>query len=157
MDLTVSVGELLLFLLAILGMGALIYLIMLIRNANKVVSRLDKTLASHEEELDRTLVELPKITENITDITNDVNQITGDLSEILELTEDEIVELVKNVHVLSERLDKTSENVFSAIDTVSDSVSESALSIESSVKSLSDYIIFAIDVIDIIKKNLGKR
>lgn len=157
MGLTVTVGELLIFLLAILGMGVLVYLIMFIRNANRVVSKVGETLDTQEENINKIVGELPKITKNLSEITDDVNEITGDLSEILNLTEDEIVELIHNVHTLSERLDKTSGNVFDTIDTVSESVSESALSIESSVKSLSDYIIFAIDVIDIIKKNFSKK
>ena len=141
MGATITVQELLLFLLAVLTMGLLVYLIILIRNANKVVSKLGKTLITQEENLNKTLEDLPKISENLNGITEDVNEITGDLHQILELTEDEIIELVHNANSFSNRLDTTSGNVFDTIDSVSDSVSESALSIESSVKSLSDYII----------------
>lgn len=157
MGATITVKELLLFILAVLGMGVLAYLILLIRNTNKLVSNLGRTLIAQEENLNRSLETLPKISENVNGITDDIKEITTDLNEILDLTEEEIVELVHNANSFSNRLDNTSENVFDTIDTVSESVSESAMSIETSVKSMSDYIIFIMDVIDIIKKNLNKR
>lgn len=156
MDMTITVRELLLFLLALLAMGVLAYLIMLLKNANKILSQLGKTFDSHEDDIDRTLTELPNITSNLSKVSDDVNKITGDVSNVLELTQGDIVELVQNISSISGKLENTSDNVFTTIDTVSETVSNSALNIESSISSLSDYILFALDVIDIIKRNFRK-
>ncbi len=156
MDMTITVRELLLFLLALLAMGVLAYLIILLKNANKILSQLGKTFDSHEDDIDRTLTELPNITSNLSKVSDDVNKITGDVSNVLELTQGDIVELVQNISSISGKLENTSDNVFTTIDTVSETVSNSALNIESSISSLSDYILFALDVIDIIKRNFRK-
>lgn len=156
MDMTITVRELLLFLLALLAMGVLAYLIILLKNANKILSQLGKTFDSHEDDIDRTLTELPNITSNLSKVSDDVNKISGDVSNVLELTQGDIVELVQNISSISGKLENTSDNVFTTIDTVSETVSNSALNIESSISSLSDYILFALDVIDIIKRNFRK-
>ncbi|NMB08260.1 MAG: DUF948 domain-containing protein [Tissierellia bacterium] len=144
MDATITVKELLNFILYILGIGVLAYLIAIIRNANKIIFKARKIIEDNEEEIDTTLKQLP-------DITTNVNDISEDLRELIEEVSPEITGLTTNVNSITERLDTSSEIVLDAVDTVSESVAETALHLGYNVRNAADYIELIMDIIEIIK------
>lgn len=144
MDATITVKELLTFILYILGIGLLGYLVVLIKNANKIISKARKILEENEEEIQTTLEQLP-------DISTNVNCISEDLRELIEDISPEVTDIVTNANSITEKLDDTSDNVLGAIDVVTESVTDAALAIESNVRNAADYIQLVMDIIEIVK------
>ena len=144
MNATITVKELLTFILYILGIGLLGYLIALVKNTNKIVSKAKNIIEENEEEINTTLKQLP-------DISTNANHISKDLKELLEDISPEVTGLAANANSITENLDATSEKVFNTVDIVSESISETALTIEHNVQNAADYIQLIMEIIDIVK------
>lgn len=144
MNATITVKELLTFILYILGIGVLGYLIALVKNTNKIVSKAKNIIEENEEEIHTTLKQLP-------DISTNANHISKDLKELLEDISPEVTGLAANANSITENLDTTSEKVFNTVDIVSESISETALTIEHNVQNAADYIQLIMEIIDIVK------
>lgn len=144
MDATITVKELLTFIIYILGIGLLGYLIALIKNTNKIVSKVRNIIEENQEEINTTLEQMP-------DISTNVNYISQDLKDLVEDISPEITGLTTNANSITEKLDTTSEKVFEAVDIVSESVAETALAIEHNVRNAADYIQLIMEIIEIIK------
>ena len=149
MTATITIQELLTFIIYLLGIGLLVYLIMLIKNANKLVLKARRIVEENEREIDTTLKQLPEISVNINDITEDVKKLIQTVSP-------EVRDLITNTSSITDKLDTTSEKVFDAVDLVSDSLSKTAITIQDNVRNITDYIKLIIEIIEIIKNALKK-
>lgn len=150
MTATLTVQDLFKLILYLLGVGALIYFIVLIKNLNNVISAIRNLLIKNEKEIDITIKQLPHISENI-------NAISKGTKELVETASPEAVKLINNASSLSEKLDKTGTKVCDAVEEVSQSISSTASTIESNIKNASDYIELIMDIIDIIRNTLKKK
>lgn len=150
MTATLTIQDLFKLILYLLGIGALVYLIVLIRHLNSVIIGIKNILNHNEKEIDITLKQLPHIAQNI-------NSITGDTKDLFKSASPETAKLISNVSSLSKKLDNTSSKVFDAIDEVSESISSTATTIEHNIKNASDYIELIMDIIDIIKSALKRN
>lgn len=150
MTATITIQELFTFILYLLGIGLLGYLITLIRNANKLVSKARKMVEENEKEIDTSLKQLPEIIIN-------VNSITEDTKELIEKVSPDVTDLIANANSITEKADSTGEKVFDAIDVVTDSVTEAAFAIEGNMRNIADYVQLLFEIIDIIRNSLKKR
>ncbi|NLX62584.1 MAG: hypothetical protein GXZ06_08835 [Tissierellia bacterium] len=146
MTATLTIQDLFKLILFLLGIGALIYLIVLMKNLNNVISSIKNLLTQNEKEIDFTIKQLPYISENI-------NAISKEAKELVEAVSPETVKLVNNASSLSEKLDKTSSKVCDTVEEVSKSISSTA----TSIKNVSDYIELILDIIEIVRNALIKK
>lgn len=150
MTATLTIQDLFKLILYLLGIGVLVYLIVLIRHLNNVIIGIKNILNRNEKEIDITLKQIPNIAENI-------NSITGDTKNLVKSVSPEAEKLINNVSSISKKLDNTSSKVLDAIDEVTDSISSTATTIEHNIKNANDYIELVVDIIDIVKSALKKK
>lgn len=150
MTATLTIRNLFKLILYILGIGVLVYLIILIKNLNNTISNIKNLLYQNEKEIDATIKQLPYISQNINDISEDTKKLVKSVSP-------DAIELVNNANSLSQKLDNTSGKVCDAIEEISESISSTASTIESNVKNASDYVELIVDIINIIRSTLRKK
>ncbi|NMA48571.1 MAG: hypothetical protein GX947_02180, partial [Tissierellia bacterium] len=71
MDITLTLQDLLKLVLFLLGIGVLGYLLLLLRNINKIIGKAEEVVEANMEELDTTIKQLPSITQNVNMITSE--------------------------------------------------------------------------------------
>jgi uncharacterized protein YoxC len=74
MNATITVGELLVVLLSLLGVGVLAYLIVLLIKVNESLKSIQQIVNKNEKHLDETLERIPRVLENVEGITGNVNK-----------------------------------------------------------------------------------
>ncbi len=150
MTATITIQELFTFILYLLGIGLLVYLILLIKNVNKLITKARQIVEENTKEIDTSLKQLP-------DISTNINYITKDVKDLVEKTSPNLQDLMVNASSITNKLDTSSDKRFDAIDSVSDSVGHTAVTIKDNINNVTDYIVLIMDVIDIIKNALKNR
>ncbi len=74
MNATITVGELLVVLMSILGVGVLAYLVILLMKVNETLKDIQGIVSRNEKYLDETLERIPRVLENVEGITDNVNK-----------------------------------------------------------------------------------
>lgn len=164
MDATITIQELLVMILYLLGIGLLGFLVALIKNINSTVSKAKKIVERNEEEIDESLKQLPGIFENVNSITENVDAITENTASITEETKDlikiaspEIEGIVSNANSMSEKAEHTTEKLANSIDLVTESALDTAFVIEDNLKNLSGYGQLILEIIEIIKNVIKNK
>ncbi len=156
MGATLTVQDLFKLILFLLGIGALIYLILILNNLNKILKTARETIESNKNEIDITIKQLPGISQN-------VNAITKETKIAIENIEPELSELLHNVNSISSKaeeivgiIDDTTQKVGDTVFIVSDSISQTADSFRFNVKNINDYMEIIKEVFEFIKKAIQK-
>lgn len=156
MDATLTVQGMFQLILYLVGIGIGIFLIMVLRNANKILGQISNVVETNREEIDITVKQLPEITANVNSITKEVNTLLNDLSP-------EINELLENVNNVSDRvdniagiIDQTTSKVGDTVDLVSDSIAETAITFQYNAQDITDYFQIGKEVIKNVKSILNK-
>lgn len=156
MGATLTVQDLFKLILFLLGIGALIYLILILNNLNKILKTARETIESNKNEIDITIKQLPGISQN-------VNAITKETKIAIENIEPELSELLHNVNSISSKaeeivgiIDDTTQKVGDTVFIVSDSISQTADSFRFNVKNINDYMEIIKEVFEFIKKAIKK-
>ncbi|RQD69690.1 MAG: methyl-accepting chemotaxis protein [Tindallia sp. MSAO_Bac2] len=111
MGATITVGELLVALLALLGVGALLYLLMALVKINDALKNIQAVVYKNEKHIDESLERIPRVLENVEGITSHVNQsmehVQTTVENVTEMTDyvtdvvhginEEVVEPVKDL------------------------------------------------------------
>lgn len=150
MTATLTIQDFFRLILYLLGIGALVYIIVLIKNLNNAITGIKNILNRNEKEIDTTIKQLPYIAQNINSISEEAKNFVKSVSP-------EAEKLVSNASSLSEKLDNTSSKVFNAINEVSESICSTATTIEHNIKNANDYIELIMDIIGIIKSALNRK
>ncbi|MBU5437471.1 hypothetical protein KQI42_05595 [Tissierella sp. MSJ-40] len=157
MTATLTLQDLFKFILYMLGIGVGTYLVLILKNVNKILNQARTITEANEKSIDTTIKQLPEISENINGITKEaqvvLNQLTPEINGLVKNANS----ISGNISSITENIDSTTNKVSGTIDTVSESISETALAFEYNVKNVSDYIQMFIEIIDIIKHSLKKK
>lgn len=111
MNATITVGELLVVLMSILGVGVLAYLVMLLVKVNDTLKNIQGIVSRNEKHLDETLERIPRVLENVEGITDNVNKsmvhvqstienvsdVSDYVTDMVEGINEEVVEPLKEV------------------------------------------------------------
>ncbi|MFS8542104.1 MAG: hypothetical protein LOD89_08440, partial [Tissierellales bacterium] len=108
MTTTLTLQDLFNFILYLLGVGVLIYLIVLIKNINSVASDIRHLLTSNRKEIDTLIKELSETVQN-------ANTISNQSKEIITSVSSDAKKIVRNISSISEKLDSTSEKVYHVV------------------------------------------
>ena len=157
MTATLTLQDLFRFILYMLGIGVGTYLVLILKNVNKILNQARTITEANEKSIDTTIKQLPEISENINGITKEakvvLNQLTPEINGLVKNANS----ISGNISSITENIDSTTNKVSGTIDTVSESISETALAFEYNVKNVSDYIQMFVEIIDIIKYTLKKK
>lgn len=157
MNTALTVQDLFKLVLFLLGIGAVAYLIVVLRNLNRLVVQIYNLANASEENILSTIQQLPEIGENINSITKNANNTIMELTpEINSLTKN-ISSITGKVESLTDSLDETTDKVTDTLDIVTDSISEAAYSFKHNVKNVDNYIKILIEIVEGIKSFIKKK
>ena len=111
MGATITVGELLIALLALLGVGALVYLLLALIKINDALKNIQSVVYKNEKYIDESMERIPRVLENVEGITSHVNQsmehVQSTVENVTEMTDyvtdvvhginEEVVEPIKDL------------------------------------------------------------
>lgn len=151
-----TIQDLFALILFLLGIGALIYLILVLKNINRLLCQAKLLTESNMKELDTTIKQLPEISENINAITKEtrttLNKLTPEIDELLH----NINSISGKVESATEAIDNTTHKIVDTVDVLADSISETAIAIKYNVKDINTYIQIFKEILEFIKKALKK-
>ena len=157
MEISLTINDLLKILLYAVGIGALGYLIIVLKNVAQILKKISGIVDENEDSINATIKEVPEISVNVNSITR-----SADMA-IKEMTPD-INGIVKNANGITTKIgsltDTVEQTALKALDTADitvDAIADAAYSIKFNVKNINDYIQIIGDVIERIKDIIGKR
>jgi methyl-accepting chemotaxis protein len=157
MDVSLTINDLFKIALYVVGIGALGYLIVVLKNVSKLVAEITGIVKENEESINETIKEVPGISENINSITKNAN------IAIKEMTPD-INGIVKNANNITNKIgsltDTAEQTAMKALDTADitvDAIADAAYSLKFNVKNINDYIKIIGDVIERVKEIIKNR
>jgi len=114
MNATITVGELLIVLMSIMGVGVLAYLLMLLIRMNDTLKSIQQIVSKNEKHLDESLERIPRVLEHVEGITKHVDQsmvhvqsaienvsdVTDYVTDMVEGINEEVVEPLKETFKL---------------------------------------------------------
>ena len=134
--------------LTIVGIVALIFLIMTLSNANKLVKSFQGILEKNEDNLDDVINKLPSVVDQANTLVNNINTIVQD----------------PNLRMAIAKANDTMTNVSSISDDIRDTVNyvgvtavDSIDTVNAGISSVSDYSSLIMDVIDIVKNVISGK
>ena len=156
MDVTLTLADLLKLVLFLLGIGVLGYLLLILRNVNKVLGQAEAVLEANMDEIDTTIKQLPEITIN-------VNKITGEAEKMIAEMSPDLTSVVKNVNGITTKvddmagiIDNTGHKVGDTVDVLTETIAESALAFQFNAKSVTSYIEIIKEIIEIVRDAIKK-
>lgn len=157
MDVSLTINDLFKIALYITGIGALGYLIVVLKNIGKLISEMTKIVKDNEENINATIKEVPEISENINSITKSADSAIKEMAP-------EINGIVKNANNITSKVgsvtDSVEETATKALETADiavDAIADAAYSLKFNVKNINDYIHIIGDVVERIKVIINKR
>lgn len=163
MDITLTLQDLLKLVLFLLGIGVLGYLLLLLRNINKIIGKAEEVIEANMDEIDTTIKQLPGITQNVNMITSEANKLVTNITPDVE-------GVVKNVNGITNKVDRlagvadgvadvidsTGQKVGSTVDVLTDTIAETALAFQFNAKNVTSYIELIKEIVEIVRDSLKK-
>lgn len=146
--LTINVDLLGNIILTILGIVALVFLVLLLKNLNSLVTKVQGVLDKNSDNLDQVIDKLPNIADQANTLVANVNTIVAD----------------PNLKMAIAKANDTMTNVKSITDDLRDTVNyvgvtavDSVDTLGAGVASITDYSTLIMDVIDIARNVISGR
>lgn len=153
----ITIQDMFKFILFLLGIGAMSYLIIILRNIAILFKKINGIVEENDEHLDTTIKQLPEISQNI----NSITKTTDEAMKTIVPEVDELISHINNisgkVESITDSIDGTAYKLTETVDSVSDSISDSAFAFRQNVNSVSDYIQIVTEIIEVIKNLIQKR
>lgn len=157
MDASLTLRDFFKLIIFLLSMGALTYLIIVLKNFAGILSKVNKIAEENMEFIDGTIKELPEISSNINEITKTTNQAMKSMLPEVDGILHSVNSISGKVESITDSIDSTTYKVAETVDNVSDSISGTAFAFQNNISSISDYISIAVELIDTIKGYIKKR
>lgn len=156
MDVSLTINDLFKILLYIAGIGALGYLIVVLKNLAKFTKEIIGIVEENEENIRDTIKEVPKITENVSSISKNADialkEMTPEISNVLS----NVNNISNKLGSITDSVEETANKALETADIVNDSVADTAYALKYNVRNINDYINIIIETIEVIK-NMIKR
>lgn len=150
MNMTLTLEELLIFIVYLLGIGLGVFLIIAIKNIVGILKKLNGILDENQESINSILHETPLIMEN-------VNKITADVEDSIKTLKPSVTNIVKNVDTISDDVTETIDKVTYTIDVVGESIEDTVDSLNNHKSTIVNYLNMFLDISKILKSVLSKR
>ncbi len=139
----ISVQNLGLFILFCIVVVVGIYLIITLRNLNKVLTETRKIIDNNNDNINKTV-------DNLTYASADIKDIAEAIGENKHVFYKEVPETIDNIHTISASLKNISENADQSLEVVSISLIETANTVKESTQDLTTYIKIISEVLNLI-------
>lgn len=157
MEANLTINDLFTIILFIVGIGAGVFLILVLSKVNKILGQAKDMIESNINEIDTTIKQLPDISYNVNEITRETKQTISELTP-------EISGLIRNVHSISAQASSitntvkgTTEKVSHTVDDVTNSIADTAFAFQYGSKTLTDYINIIMEVFEAIKNMISNK
>lgn len=157
MTATLTIQDLFKLILFLLGIGALTYLILVLKNINKLMSQINIVAEANEKNINDTLEQLPSISKNLTSITKSTDSAIKDLTPEINGLVQNINGISGKVNSITDSIDSTTHKVSETLDSVTDSISETAYAFQYNIKNIDSYIKLIVEIIETIKNAIKKK
>ena len=164
MDTMINLHDLLRFLLYLAGIGALVFLMITLKNVAGILKVVKTKLETHEAVIDDTMQKLPTITDNVTIISSNASRLTTDATEMVEVVKPEVEKIAVTVgdvtgtvDSVARTVDQTSLKLKNTADVVSDSISDTAKTISFNANNVVDYFDIMREVLEGLRDVLRTR
>lgn len=144
MDLTITLSQMMWFILFLLAIGIGVVLIMAIINIVGILKKVNKIVDDNEKSINTILKEAPIIMDN-------VNKITEDVQQTVDVLTPSITHIVQNVDTISTDVTETVEKVTYTVDIVGESIEETADMLKESKKSIANYLNMIMEIAAVLK------
>ena len=144
MDVTITLEQLMLFILFLVAIGLGVVLIMAIMNVVGILKKVNKIVDDNEKSINTMLKEAPIIMDN-------VNKLTEDVQETVDTLTPSITHIVQNVDTISTDVTQTVEKVTYTVDIVGESIEETADMLKDSKKSIANYLNMIMEIAAVLK------
>lgn len=156
MDANLTILDLFRLILFLLGIGALTFLILALKNITGILGQINKIINDNSREIDRTIKQLPEISENVNAITHDTKQTVKELTPEINGLLHNINSISGKVEGITNFIDDTTHKVGDTVGLVSDTISDTATSFRFNVNNIADYIVIIKEIFESIKKYINK-
>ncbi len=157
MDVALTITDLFKLILFLLGIGALTFLILVFKNINQLLSKINALYAANEKNLNRTISQLPEISENVNSITKSTEKVVNDLTPEVSKLVQNVSDISSKVGSITQSVESTTHSVTETLDIVSDSVSETAYAFKHNVKSIDNYIKIFVEIVEALRNYLKRK
>lgn len=151
MSASLTIKDLFSLILFLLGIGIGVYLVLILSKFNKIISKASDIIEDNMSELDSTIKTLPEISYNVSEISRETNHaikmLTPELEKVLRNTS----HISETVSGITDSVGDSTKKLEKTVDGVTDSVLGVASNFESSSKSLSSYVNYGIEMMDIMR------
>ena len=149
MNTSITLEQLMVFILFLLAIGLGIFLILAIKNIVDILKKVNGIVDDNEKSINTILKEAPIILDN-------VNKITADVQETVEHVTPSITNIVQNVDNISTDVTTTVDNVTHTVDVVGESVEETVEMLKDSTNTIANYLNIIIEVAAVLKGVFSK-
>ncbi|MCD1146703.1 hypothetical protein LQU94_01055 [Peptoniphilus sp. KCTC 25270] len=164
MNITITLHDLLRILLYLAGIGALVYLALVLKNVVGILKSLRTKLDEHEAVIDDTFKKLPTITDNVTVISTNASRLTTDATEMVEVVKPEVERIAvtvggvtDTVDDIARSVDETTLRLTSTAAVVSDSINDTARTISFNANNIVDYFYILREVLEALRDVIRTR
>lgn len=170
MEITISINEIMIFLLALAGIGALVYLLLLFKKATEVLSIAKDLINNRKTELDKTIASLPEIMENVNTITAKSTLLVDNIDDMVTNSKDNIEGIISSansslsdINRITEtansvvyRVGSTAETAVDSVDSIASNIADVSRLFGNNKDNLIDYIYILKDFIEELRRILRK-
>lgn len=157
MDVSLTINDLFKILLYLVGIGALGYLIVVLKNIAKLTNGVVKIVEENEENINKTIKQVPGITENINSISKNADTALKEMTPEINSMLHNVNNISTKVGSITDSVEETASKALEAADIVTDSVADTAYALKYNVKNINDYINIIIEAIEVIKNMLKRK
>ncbi|MDO5301499.1 MAG: hypothetical protein Q4E76_03260 [Tissierellia bacterium] len=164
MDTTIQLRDLLQILLYLAGIGALVYLALVLKNVYGIVKTVNGKMNEHAAVIDDTMQKIPTLTDNATILTNNASRLSTDAAEMAQVVKPEVEkiagtvgQLTGTVDDIARSVDETTLRLSNTARVVSDSVSDTAKTISFNANNIVDYFYILREVLEALRDVIRTR
>lgn len=170
MEITISINEIMIFLLMLAGIGALVYLLLLFKKATEVLTIAKDLINNRKKEIDRTIAQLPEIMDNVNTITAKSTILVDNIDEMVVNSKDNIEGIIasansslSDINRITEtansvvyRVGNTAETAVDSVDSFANNIADISRMFGSNKDNLIDYIYIIKDFIEELRRILRR-
>lgn len=157
MDVSLTINDLFKIALYIVGIGALSYLIIVLKNLAKLTTQITQIVKENEANINTTIEQVPQISENINSISKNADAALKDMAPEINSVLHNFNNISTKVGSITDSVEETASKALETADIVTDSVADTAYALRYNVKNINDYIKIIVETIETIKNMIKKK
>lgn len=163
---TISLMDVMIFILALAGLVVLIFFALVLKNVLAILKQARGLMDDKKKEIDGVIDELPILMNNINDISARASMLVDDVNEIVIKSKDDVTGIVASVNRsmddvnrvtntatrLAEQVEYTADNVGHSVNSFTDNMLDASRFFSNNKENIIDYIFIFKDYFDELRR-----